>query len=166
MCIRDRSMNYVVGMAMYQLQAQPLLPQREVYWFTRTLFADLIPEYHTRDMHGVQVDTRVLNQLLGELHPRTAQALLEESVSPEVLCVEWLLGLHTTTLPLSAAACLWDVLLSRGRNHLLRTCLALLNWAGDPKNQRPDCLLYTSDAADEEDSVDLGGWAIIKKTNR
>ena len=29
----------------------------------------------------------------------------------------------------------------------------------DPKN----CLLYTSDAADEEDSVDLGGRRIIKK---
>eukprot|EP00658_Telonema_sp_P-2_P046538 TRINITY_DN34757_c0_g1_i1.p2 TRINITY_DN34757_c0_g1~~TRINITY_DN34757_c0_g1_i1.p2 ORF type:complete len:110 (-),score=27.09 TRINITY_DN34757_c0_g1_i1:91-420(-) len=27
------------------------------------------------------------------------------------------------------------------------------------------CLLYTSDAADEEDSVDLGGCRIIKKKN-
>src|SRR5665648_868692 len=27
-----------------------------------------------------------------------------------------------------------------------------------------DCLLYTSDAADEEDSVDLGGRRIINKT--
>ena len=26
-----------------------------------------------------------------------------------------------------------------------------------------NCLLYTSDAADEEDSVDLGGRRIIKK---
>ena len=33
------------------------------------------------------------------------------------------------------------------------------NWFGLPK----DCLLYTSDAADEEDSVDLGGRRIIKK---
>src|SRR5664279_6597399 len=29
--------------------------------------------------------------------------------------------------------------------------------------QHLDCLLYTSDAADEEDSVDLGGRRIIKK---
>ena len=28
------------------------------------------------------------------------------------------------------------------------------------------CLLYTSDAADEEDSVDLGGRRIIKKKTR
>ena len=28
------------------------------------------------------------------------------------------------------------------------------------------CLLYTSDAADEEDSVDLGGRRIIKKNTK
>ena len=31
------------------------------------------------------------------------------------------------------------------------------------KKQHPCCLLYTSDAADEEDSVDLGGRRILKK---
>eukprot|EP00658_Telonema_sp_P-2_P034140 TRINITY_DN24949_c0_g1_i1.p1 TRINITY_DN24949_c0_g1~~TRINITY_DN24949_c0_g1_i1.p1 ORF type:complete len:194 (-),score=56.17 TRINITY_DN24949_c0_g1_i1:32-529(-) len=34
----------------------------------------------------------------------------------------------------------------------------------DPKNK--SCLLYTSDAADEEDSVDLGGRRIIKKKKK
>ena len=29
-----------------------------------------------------------------------------------------------------------------------------------------DCLLYTSDAADERSSVDLGGRRIIKKKNK
>ena len=34
------------------------------------------------------------------------------------------------------------------------------------KNRRPGtCLLYTSDAADERSSVDLGGRRIIKKKN-
>src|SRR5664279_2312813 len=40
-------------------------------------------------------------------------------------------------------------------------------WTWEPKTnkvsyQGKDCLLYTSDAADEEDSVDLGGRRIIK----
>eukprot|EP00658_Telonema_sp_P-2_P038117 TRINITY_DN27392_c0_g1_i2.p1 TRINITY_DN27392_c0_g1~~TRINITY_DN27392_c0_g1_i2.p1 ORF type:complete len:109 (+),score=24.35 TRINITY_DN27392_c0_g1_i2:141-467(+) len=35
----------------------------------------------------------------------------------------------------------------------------------DPGSARA-CLLYTSDAADEEDSVDLGGRRIIKKKKR
>eukprot|EP00658_Telonema_sp_P-2_P037882 TRINITY_DN27222_c0_g1_i1.p1 TRINITY_DN27222_c0_g1~~TRINITY_DN27222_c0_g1_i1.p1 ORF type:complete len:194 (-),score=59.62 TRINITY_DN27222_c0_g1_i1:78-659(-) len=35
-----------------------------------------------------------------------------------------------------------------------------------PTDQYNGCLLYTSDAADEEDSVDLGGRRIIKKKNK
>ena len=36
---------------------------------------------------------------------------------------------------------------------------------GPEPTQPQTCLLYTSDAADEEDSVDLGGRRIIKKKN-
>src|SRR5665648_1302023 len=36
----------------------------------------------------------------------------------------------------------------------------------DSMGQIEDCLLYTSDAADEEDSVDLGGGRIIKKKKK
>ena len=36
-------------------------------------------------------------------------------------------------------------------------------WNGQLTERRQICLLYTSDAADEEDSVDLGGRRIIKK---
>ena len=35
-----------------------------------------------------------------------------------------------------------------------------------PTHQRNRCLLYTSDAADERSSVDLGGRRIIKKKNK
>eukprot|EP00656_Telonema_subtile_P040764 TRINITY_DN45848_c0_g1_i1.p1 TRINITY_DN45848_c0_g1~~TRINITY_DN45848_c0_g1_i1.p1 ORF type:complete len:166 (-),score=37.93 TRINITY_DN45848_c0_g1_i1:55-552(-) len=38
-----------------------------------------------------------------------------------------------------------------------------LQGAPPAEAQAPPCLLYTSDAADEEDSVDLGGSRIIKK---
>ena len=38
------------------------------------------------------------------------------------------------------------------------------NWPNLPEPQLPStCLLYTSDAADERSSVDLGGRRIIKK---
>ena len=37
---------------------------------------------------------------------------------------------------------------------------------GDETDQPFHCLLYTSDAADERSSVDLGGRRIIKKKNK
>ena len=45
--------------------------------------------------------------------------------------------------------------------------LAFVLWfSGFALAQFNDCLLYTSDAADERSSVDLGGRRIIKKKNR
>ena len=38
-----------------------------------------------------------------------------------------------------------------------------LFWSDEVQAANETCLLYTSDAADEEDSVDLGGRRIIKK---
>ena len=44
-----------------------------------------------------------------------------------------------------------------------KRCLGLLDRQRD--DQSAPCLLYTSDAADERSSVDLGGRRIIKKKN-
>src|SRR5664280_3805928 len=46
------------------------------------------------------------------------------------------------------------------RPSLALTCINHMEFCARP---REICLLYTSDAADEEDSVDLGGRRIIKK---
>src|SRR5665648_1296284 len=40
------------------------------------------------------------------------------------------------------------------------------NQLGNERDLAEGCLLYTSDAADEEDSVDLGGRRIIKKKKK
>src|SRR5665648_1289391 len=53
--------------------------------------------------------------------------------------------------------------------NLKRKMFALLPvglWWLKPCGQPISCLLYTSDAADEEDSVDLGGRRIIKKKKK
>ena len=54
---------------------------------------------------------------------------------------------------------------------LINICLSLILFSSnaaaqvDPEQRYP-CLLYTSDAADERSSVDLGGRRIIKKKKR
>ena len=50
------------------------------------------------------------------------------------------------------------------RPELIRDlCLKYVD--GTPNEKTKFCLLYTSDAADERSSVDLGGRRIIKKKN-
>src|SRR5674536_401993 len=57
------------------------------------------------------------------------------------------------------------------RSHRLGTRNAAPRGKSRYRSRRPpsglkSCLLYTSDAADEEDSVDLGGRRIIKKKKK
>mgnify|MGYP003381502865 CR=1 FL=1 len=48
------------------------------------------------------------------------------------------------------------------RDQLLESCIQLIDEKIKSREDQ-DCLLYTSDAADERSSVDLGGRRIIKK---
>ena len=59
---------------------------------------------------------------------------------------------------------------ARASSRLVATCLSKLPARNDArrraaKGRALTCLLYTSDAADERSSVDLGGRRIIKKKN-
>src|SRR5665648_951380 len=63
-----------------------------------------------------------------------------------------------------------DLLLSQSvaHNWIAPCCIFRTrnNTIGRNHFKRSTCLLYTSDAADEEDSVDLGGRRIIKKKKK
>ena len=50
-----------------------------------------------------------------------------------------------------------------GHNMIIGTEQGFIHYALDEEDQSDTCLLYTSDAADERSSVDLGGRRIIKK---
>eukprot|EP00658_Telonema_sp_P-2_P079192 TRINITY_DN7589_c0_g1_i9.p2 TRINITY_DN7589_c0_g1~~TRINITY_DN7589_c0_g1_i9.p2 ORF type:complete len:140 (+),score=48.67 TRINITY_DN7589_c0_g1_i9:284-703(+) len=66
----------------------------------------------------------------------------------------------------TGAAVTVQVLLAAKPGLLSEETLRNLVMKKDSKGKWKDCLLYTSDAADEEDSVDLGGRRIIKKKKK
>src|SRR5665648_1246182 len=57
-------------------------------------------------------------------------------------------------------------LISRWKVEFIEHMPAVFDKKNTEVEQLKNCLLYTSDAADEEDSVDLGGRRIIKKKKK
>ena len=53
-----------------------------------------------------------------------------------------------------------------GTPHRIRTDLSATLFLAGPDEYDGGCLLYTSDAADERSSVDLGGRRIIKQKKK
>src|SRR5665648_471833 len=105
-------------------------------------------------------DIKLLSQLLAQ-DPQVAVAVTTGASS-------WWSGLLILLLPLALIVGFMVFMMRRmqgggskvmsfGKSRAKRVS------ADSPKVTFKDCLLYTSDAADEEDSVDLGGRRIIKK---
>ena len=69
-------------------------------------------------------------------------------------------NMQTFDLPKKMRA--WHDQLS-GNNRILADLLFMINVTDKMVERCEPCLLYTSDAADERSSVDLGGRRIIKK---
>ena len=66
-------------------------------------------------------------------------------------------------LPLVEGAKVEADIIENGKNRTILIFKKRRRQNSRRKNGHRHCLLYTSDAADEEDSVDLGGRRIIKK---
>ena len=60
----------------------------------------------------------------------------------------------------------WGILITGVGGTGVVTIGALLGMAAHLEGKGISCLLYTSDAADERSSVDLGGRRLIKKKQR
>src|SRR5678816_670745 len=99
---------------------------------------------------GIQIDDRDFGSLFDE---KLADVLADISASPgndSDLVLESHIVLQTTCFPLHSR---WPTKVPDRRIEPLLT----------PRYRPRTCLLYTSDAADERSSVDLGGRRIIKK---
>src|SRR5664280_765383 len=84
-------------------------------------------------------------------------------VSYAVLSFGGFLGIGDDHYPLPWQSLKYDTNLGGYRTGITETQLKGAPKYGNDNTWNWSCLLYTSDAADEEDSVDLGGRRIIKK---
>src|SRR5664279_4105718 len=94
---------------------------------------------------------------IGAVYPRCADAARHEACRLEQLAIEST-GAPEKRLAVPGGGSLFRPALWKGTVAFLRAVPK-----GGEGHPVEICLLYTSDAADEEDSVDLGGRRIIKK---
>eukprot|EP00658_Telonema_sp_P-2_P013239 TRINITY_DN15010_c0_g2_i6.p1 TRINITY_DN15010_c0_g2~~TRINITY_DN15010_c0_g2_i6.p1 ORF type:complete len:1161 (-),score=378.85 TRINITY_DN15010_c0_g2_i6:31-3513(-) len=122
-------------------------------YFARTV--DAFPAIHNK-WEKIWVDASV-NSTLGELRD-AVMAKIKSMGAPDEVVLSLIAGATKDTKndegeSIGTATTFWNPMMKSTHENLDK------NWAELIK----DCLLYTSDAADEEDSVDLGGRRIIKK---
>eukprot|EP00656_Telonema_subtile_P027606 TRINITY_DN2972_c0_g1_i5.p1 TRINITY_DN2972_c0_g1~~TRINITY_DN2972_c0_g1_i5.p1 ORF type:complete len:408 (-),score=62.14 TRINITY_DN2972_c0_g1_i5:39-1262(-) len=102
--------------------------------------------------------------------PQGSAAITQDVTPPKprnsatsALDKDWLADVRPLRAPRGSVKRSDDDQFMREREEKAKRALELRN---NPKGEPMLCLLYTSDAADEEDSVDLGGRRIIKKKKK
>ena len=118
-----QSMNFLAAcLLMY-------LDEEEAFWMLAVICEDLAEGYYTPGLPGLQVDIRILQDLLRSLHPELYALLQRCEVPLDLICSQWLMGLFSMNLPLETLFLLWDALFLHGHDILLATVLATLNLA-------------------------------------
>jgi len=136
-----QSLNFLAALLLLQLPEHVLLLpgvqlEREVaaFWLLCVITEQLLPEHFTALMLGVQVDNRVLEQLVAEHSELHAAAAAIEASGFELSLVstQWFCMGFINALPSETTLRLWDLLLLHGAATLFAAALATLRAVADP----------------------------------
>jgi len=114
-----QSMNFIAGGLLVFLE------EEQAFWALCWLVEDLLHGYFSRSMMGLQVETRILEELIKENLPQLGKHLQKIGFNPILLTTQWYLCLFLNNLPSEAAFRIWDVLFVYGKKVMLDISLSL-----------------------------------------
>ena len=118
-----QSMNFLAACLLMYLE------EEDAFWMLSVFCEDLAAGYYSPGLPGLQVDMRVLQELLRSIHPELHALLQDLEVPLDLICSQWLMGLFSMNLPLETLFLLWDALILHGHDVLLAAVLATLSMA-------------------------------------
>lgn len=127
--ISNSSIGYCQSMNFLAACLLMYLDEEDAFWMLSVICEQLAEGYYTPGLPGLQVDIRILQDLLRSLHPDLWALLQRCEVPLDLICSQWLMGLFSMNLPLETLFLLWDALFLRGHDILLAAVLATLSLA-------------------------------------
>ena len=137
--ISNSSIGYCQSMNFLAACLLMYLDEEDAFWMLSVICEQLAEGYYTPGLPGLQVDIRILADLLRSLHPELWSLLQQCEVPLDLICSQWLMGLFSMNLPLETLFLLWDALFLHGHDILLAAVLSVLSLAlGNQKFARAE----------------------------
>ena len=115
-----QSMNLIVAHFLLSMDEGPS------FWLLVATVEDVCVDYYSMGMEGIQGDMSILDALLTEQLPTLKAHLDEQGIPVNLVAMEWLMCLFSTSLPRHTLYRLWDCMFFEGSSVLLGAALAIL----------------------------------------
>ncbi|KAG0365256.1 rab-GTPase-TBC domain-containing protein [Gamsiella multidivaricata] len=115
-----QSMNIVASMLLLHLK------EEDAFWILATLCEQLLPDYYSKTLLGVQVDQRVFSHLVRISLPSIASHFQEIDLDQATITIPWFLCLYQSMFPPMVAARVLDCFFYQGPPFLFMLGLAIL----------------------------------------
>ncbi|CAL4125618.1 unnamed protein product [Meganyctiphanes norvegica] len=116
-----QGLNYIAGMLLIVCKEE-----EASFWLLVTLVENILPEYYTRDMIGVQIDVRVLEELVRERCPLIGRHMDHHGISWALIVTKWFVCLYAEVLPIETVLRIWDCMFYEGNKVLMRVAITLV----------------------------------------
>eukprot|EP01062_Namystynia_karyoxenos_P083773 TRINITY_DN9708_c0_g2_i1.p1 TRINITY_DN9708_c0_g2~~TRINITY_DN9708_c0_g2_i1.p1 ORF type:complete len:775 (+),score=254.05 TRINITY_DN9708_c0_g2_i1:80-2326(+) len=101
--------------------------EEDSFWLMITLLEDILPnDYYNKDLVGITVDLRVMDDVMREVLPTLAQHLRQHNMDPTPFMAGWLMNLYVGVFPIDVVFRIWDIIFSEGMKVVFRVMLAVL----------------------------------------
>jgi hypothetical protein len=135
-------LGYCQGTGMIAGTLLLLMEEEDVFWMMVAIIEEILPEsYYNKTLMGVQIDQRVLKQLVSTIVPKSSQLFKEHDTEISLVTLHWFITAFAAVVPTQVLLRIWDIFFCEGSIALFRISLALL------KQQEEESLSLDNSAA-------------------
>jgi len=130
---------YCQGMSSIAGMLLMIMPAEQAFWCLVSIMEKYLPGYFSDGLLAIQLDGRVMEALVADLHPDIGKFLEDQGVQATFYAVEWFMCLYTRSLPWSTVLRVWDMFMCEGVKVLIKVGIALIVTAFKSKEARQHC---------------------------
>ncbi|KAF8979882.1 TBC1 domain member 8B [Entomortierella lignicola] len=124
--LRNSSIGYAQSMNIVASVLLLHLKEEDAFWLLATICEQLLPDYYSKTLLGVQIDQKVFSHLVGISLPLIASHFEEIDLDQATITIPWFLCLYQSTFPAPVSTRVLDCLFYQGPSFLFMLGLAIL----------------------------------------
>jgi len=102
------------------------MDEEDAFWMLATLVEDIMVDYYSTSMSGLQVDIKVTEHYIQKYYKDVWKHLEQIQANLSAVCMQWFLCIFVDIFPSEVTMRVWDVVMCTGRDILIKIVLQFI----------------------------------------